>query len=224
MTNKIEVLPTYGKWFVLGEVGGKRRRLLCKCSCGTEKVVDLGNLVTGKSKSCGSMVRGCKVSPTTTHGMTKSTEYRSWSHCKTRCYNEDFLDYRYYGAKGIKVCDRWLESFENFLEDMGKKPSPKHTLDRIDVNGDYEPSNCRWATKTEQAFNQNISSDNTSGRVGVYINEYGYTASISYQNSQYYLGYFHNFESAVKAREDAELLYYGYLKHGSYFDSKEYNQ
>lgn len=107
---------------------------------------------------------------------------------------------------------------------MGKKPSPKHTLDRIDVNGDYEPDNCRWATKTEQAFNQNISSDNTSGRVGVYVNEYGYTASISHQNTQHYLGYFLDFESAVKAREDAELLYYGYLKHGSCFSSKGHNQ
>lgn len=223
MTNKIEILSFYGEWEVLNEVPGKRRSLLCKCSCGKEKVVGLGNLSTGKSKSCGSIMRGCKKSSTLTHGMTNTPEYRSWVHSKNRCYNEAFIDYKYYGGKGIIVCERWKGSFINFFEDMGKKPSPEHTLDRIDTAGNYEPDNCRWATKTEQAFNRSMSVDNTSGRVGVYIYEHGYTASISYKNIQHYLGFFTNFEKAVEARKAAEKKYYGYLTENTSTTEDEYN-
>jgi ubiquitin len=87
-------------------------------------------------------------------GKNKTPEYRSWACAKDRCYNKKATGYNNYGGRGIKVCDRWLHSFENFLEDMGLKPTPKHSLDRIDVNGNYELSNCRWATQFTQSRNR----------------------------------------------------------------------
>lgn len=96
----------------------------------------------------------------------KTPEYSSWSHMRDRCYNKNVLHFNHYGGRGVRVCDRWA-AFENFLEDMGKRPSPFHSLDRIDVNGDYSPDNCRWATRREQAYNKRVRSDNLSGVTGI---------------------------------------------------------
>jgi hypothetical protein len=125
----------------------------CKCSCGTETKVLHENLKTGNSKSC-----GCKSSRNTlgqrntTHGKTNTTTYNSWRAMKDRCYCKSHIEYKRYGAIGITVCDRWKNSYQNFLDDMGEKPE-NHSLDRIDPFGNYEPSNCRWATYKEQANN-----------------------------------------------------------------------
>jgi len=81
-------------------------------------------------------------------------EYRSWYHMKTRCYNKKRPYWKYYGGRGIKVCDRWKDSFVNFLSDMGNKPTSKHSLDRIDNNGDYSPDNCKWSTSKQQTRNK----------------------------------------------------------------------
>lgn len=83
-----------------------------------------------------------------------STEYSSWTNMKYRCYNKNCPQYEHYGARGITVCDRWLNSFDDFYDDMGKKPDKSMSLDRIDVNGNYEPSNCRWATSQQQSRNK----------------------------------------------------------------------
>ena len=88
------------------------------------------------------------------HGMTKTPEYDAWDGMKQRCFNPNHKRYSYYGARGITVCDRWKNSFENFLADMGSKPTPKHSIDRVNNDGNYCPDNCRWATKTEQENNK----------------------------------------------------------------------
>jgi hypothetical protein len=89
----------------------------------------------------------------TTHGLTDTPEHRSWAHMKNRCTNPNNDAWKHYGGRGIRVCDSWLESFEQFLADMGERPNGT-SLDRIDVDGHYEPGNCRWATAVEQNNNQ----------------------------------------------------------------------
>lgn len=88
-----------------------------------------------------------------THNDSYSPEYRAWYHMKARCYNMKNKGYKIYGGRGIKVCDRWLHSYENFLHDMGRRPSINHSIDRKDVDGNYSPENCRWATAKQQREN-----------------------------------------------------------------------
>lgn len=122
----------------------------CKCDCGKETFVSSGNLRSENTTSCGCLNKELVI----IHGQYQSSEYYAWQHIKDRCYNLKNKRYKDYGGRGITVCDRWKDSFENFLADMGPKPSNKHSIDRIDNDGNYEPKNCKWSTATEQARNQ----------------------------------------------------------------------
>ena len=156
----------FGHWEVLGLLGRDKSRCsiwLCVCTCGTKKGVRSSNLLNGSSTGCGCV----RDKEAVTHGMTKTKEYRTWSSIKSRCYNTKGKYYHHYGGRGIKVCERWLESFENFYEDMGERPSNSHSIERLDVNEDYSPDNCVWITSEKQLRNRRKNKNNTSGVTGI---------------------------------------------------------
>ena len=122
----------------------------CQCDCGCKTSVRGTHLRQGQIKSCGclSFVHGDCC------GSQRTPEYITWRNMLQRCGNPRAHNYKYYGGRGIRVCDRWVNSYTDFLLDVGRKPTDEHTLDRIDVNGNYEPGNVRWATWSEQAANK----------------------------------------------------------------------
>lgn len=138
----------------LASMDGGATRWQCRCECGAIVVVKSGDLRNGHTRSCGCYQRQRASQTMTRHGESKSTpEYRAWLNMRTRCSNSRLVYFKYYGGRGIEVCERW-HVFENFLADMGRRPTAKHSIDRINPDGHYEPGNCRWATWPEQSNNQ----------------------------------------------------------------------
>jgi hypothetical protein len=131
-----------------GRLGGSVA-WICQCDCGTSHRTRGYQLTGGMIFSCGCLRR----EKASTHGMSRTPEYAAWIGIRNRCYNPNIDSYPNYGGRGISVCERWINSFENFYSDMGPRPSEGHSIDRMDANGNYEPSNCRWATLTEQNRN-----------------------------------------------------------------------
>lgn len=138
---------SFGKWKVLQKSGKKKctTSYICECECKRIYTIRGSELLSGNSKCC----RHCRIA---THKLSRSPIYRAWNQMKQRCNNPKEVGFHNYGGRGIKVCERW-NIFENFLEDMGNRP-PKKEIDRINNDGNYEPSNCRWATRKENSNNK----------------------------------------------------------------------
>ena len=145
-----------------------KRLWKCKCSCGNPNfsIVRTESLNSGTTRSCGCLKNEKSKERMTKHGLRYHNDYRVWLNMRNRCNNPNSEDYKYYGGKGIVVCDEWND-FAKFLEDMGPRPSKDYSIERLDGNKDYCKENCRWALQEEQVRNISIRSDNTSGVTGV---------------------------------------------------------
>ena len=185
----------FGRLLVTSRAGigpGGNITWYCVCDCGQVCTVIGSHVSSGHTMSCGCLKIERLILRATTHGQTKGRRprgaYQSWAAMWTRCTNPKSKDWKDYGGRGILVCEEW-KSFENFYSVMGDRPKGL-TLDRTDVNGNYEPGNTRWATAEQQAQNHRIRQDNKTGCTCVYIREGRYRAEVTIDGKRTRLGYF----------------------------------
>jgi hypothetical protein len=144
---------TFGKWTVLEPdlIGSKGVRWLCRCDCGRQDYIGQWSMLNGKTTRC----KACSMKgKTVKHGLSKTPEYQSYYSMIRRCTNPKDKNFHHYGGRGITVCDRWLQSFDNFIQDVGKRPDVSYSLDRKDVNLGYFSENCKWSSQREQCNNK----------------------------------------------------------------------
>ena len=182
----------FTRWTVLEKTEvptAKGSMWLCRCQCGVEKIVSLSNLRGGLSKSCGCLHKEQLSVRRKTHGRSREDKYlyTIWMNIKARCYNSNNPRYKDYGGRGISMCREWLDSFEAFLTHVGERPTVEHTLDRTDNNGNYEPGNVRWATKSEQNRNKRGNVFYTHEGITKTVNEWATQYGISFGMLEYRL-------------------------------------
>ena len=183
----------------------------CLCDCGVEKNIPACDLKSGHTKSCGCLLREKASKLKTKHKETGTQLYNTWCSMKARCCNRNHEHYKYYGERGITVCDDWKNDFVKFRDwALSNGYSDNLTIDRINVNGNYEPENCRWATKEVQAQNKRIYNRNTSGVKGVSFDKSvsKWRAYIGCHRRLIHLGFFITVKEAAEARQQAEMKYW----------------
>lgn len=204
----------FGRLTVMEQVPHEKKEVTkwrCICDCGKETIVIGHSLKTGNTQSCGCLN---KETTTKTHGHTVggkfTPEYSSWAAMLTRCTNPNSMHYYRYGGRGIKVSERWLHSFETFLEDMGSRPKGRYSIERKNNEGNYEPGNCFWATDRQQTRNRGLFKNNKAGVKGIFFENSTekWVASIGVDGKQLHLGRFVDIESAKEARLTAEQKYW----------------
>lgn len=185
--------------------------VMAKClRCGSgPKRYRLSSLKVGATASCGCATRDA----ITTHGMSGTRQYYIWSAMVQRCTNPKHPKWSDYGGRGIRVCNEWLK-FSGFWKDMAEGYSDDLEIDRVDVNGNYEKQNCRWATQSQNSFNTRLGKNNTSGRSGIsFAKDRGmWRATIRINGKQIRLGAYRTVEEAIAARDSAEIEQYGQTK------------
>lgn len=197
----------FGKLVVVSRSESKNGKSLweCRCDCGRISLVVGNKLTSGTTKSC----RCLRVESPMKHGGSRSPEYQVWCGIIQRCTNPNAPEYFRYGARGITICERWRESFENFLMDMGPRTSSRHTIERSDNDKGYSKDNCRWATQSEQNRNTRIRKDNSTGVPGVHRAKGKFFARIKLDSGIKHLGTFSTIEEATEVRRQAEIQYWG---------------
>lgn len=208
----------FGRLTVLEKVPSKNNRSMwrCVCDCGNEKVVEGRNLKKGLTKSCGCLKREefmKNMNNPPTHKETGTRLHNEWRAMKARCYTESCSNYEYYGARGIKVCEEWREDYLKFKEWALRNGYDENlTLDRIDVAKEYSPENCRWITHQQNCWNRDMKprKTNTSGCTGVVYRKDNnkWRATITVSGKVKNLGSFLTKEEAIKARKEAEKIYW----------------
>lgn len=186
-------------------------RWLCECDCGNEKVIRAQDLKEGKTQSCGCLRSELVSERNYVHGHSEERIHNIWRGMKKRCLNPKSKSYKDYGARGIRICDEWLNDFQAFYDwAIANGYSDSLSIDRIDNDGNYRPSNCRWADRKTQNINQGGRKNNKLGLRGVHFdkNSQKYRATIVKDGIQITLGSFNSAEDAIKARKEAEEKYY----------------
>lgn len=167
----------------LGPPIGSRRAYICICTCGLEKLIRSECLSNGMTKSCGCIRAENTAKLNKTHGMSLSAEYKSWAHAKARIFNPSNHKFSHYGGRGITMCQEWVNSFDVFYAEMGKKPSAKHSIGRINVNLGYCKINCRWESAAEQARERSDNVYVVVGEVTMILKDACRVANINYKQA-----------------------------------------
>lgn len=186
----------FSGWTVLRQVSkGRSASWSCRCQCGTIRDVNQSNLISGISKNCGCIRREALSVRSTTHGMSRTREWRIWCNIISRCTNPNVESYKDYGGRGITVCERWRNSFADFYADMG--PSNGLDIDRKDNNGNYEPGNCHWVSHKVNSRNKRSSRMFTHNGETKCLKELAESLGINYRTTLSRLKLGWSFEEAI---------------------------